>query len=88
MLQVIKALLFWRAKATRPQRKGLLLNPIEDFGPAYEYPPLWRKEWDRKHAERTTASSSIVKMDPVVELSQSLKAAGIHPAQHDRFPIV
>lgn len=82
MLHVIKALLFWRAKATRPQRKCLLLNPIEDFGPDYECPAVWRKEGDRKHAERAAASSSIVKMDPVVELSQSLKAAGIHQRGH------
>jgi hypothetical protein len=58
----------------------------DEYPPDYLYPPMWRKEWDRKyaerkHAERTAASLSIVKMDPVVELSKSLKAAGIHPSQ-------
>jgi hypothetical protein len=53
----------------------------DEYPPDYRYPPMWRKEWDRKHAERTADSLSIVKMDPVVELSQSLKAAGIHPSQ-------
>lgn len=58
----------------------------DEYPPDYLYPPMWRKEWDhkyaeRKHAKRTAASLSIVKMDPVVELSQSLKAAGIHPSQ-------
>lgn len=53
----------------------------DEYPPDYRYPPLWRKEWDRKHAERAAASLSIVKIDPVVGLSQSLKAAGIHPSQ-------
>lgn len=53
----------------------------DEYPPDYRYPPMWRKEWDRKHAERkyaerTAGSLSTVKMDPVVELSRSLKAAG------------
>ena len=58
----------------------------DEYPPDYRYPPMWRKQWARKlvelkHAERTAARLSVVKMDPVAVLSQSLKAAGIHPSQ-------
>ena len=52
MLQLMKSLLFRHAKAAPPQHKALVLNPIEDCGPDYECPAVWRKEGDRKHAVR------------------------------------
>ena len=86
MFQHIRTLIFGRGKGASTKAPGKYLQPIVDHGPAYEYPPMWRKEWDRKHAERNAARLAAVTMDPIDALNQSLKAAGIHPSQID--PVV
>jgi hypothetical protein len=79
MFQRIRTLLFGRGKSELLRPSGKHLLPlIVDYGHAFEYPPMWRKEWDHKHAEKFAART-----DPIDALNQSLKAAGIHPSQTD-----
>ena len=63
MLQRLKTLIVGRGRgaASKPRGKYLSPPPIVDGDPEYEYPPLWRKQWDRKHAEKFAA-----KTDPLV----------------------